>query len=252
MIAALPMYDPPALRPANDRLWNLVREALGTGPGHLNRDLDIWSIWKSPDLLLSQTCGLPYRRRLHGRVTLVAAPNHDLPNTDPGMYCSILICRADDPRSLGELGTGNLAANGSLSQSGWSAPLHHLQTLGLCPRQVSYTGAHVESARAVAGGQADMAGIDAVTWAILRDTEPTLTDRLRMIGRTESTPALPYITAADIDPRPLFSALSAAITALDATDRGALRLSGIVEMPAERYLAVPDPRNWVETSGIPD
>ena len=32
MIAALGMYDPPALRAANDRYWQAIRNHLGHGP----------------------------------------------------------------------------------------------------------------------------------------------------------------------------------------------------------------------------
>ena len=61
MIASLPMYDRPETAAANDRLWQGVRTRLGEGPEHLVRAGDPWEHWQSPDLLLSQTCGLPFR-----------------------------------------------------------------------------------------------------------------------------------------------------------------------------------------------
>ena len=69
MIASLPMYDMPHLRGAHDRYWTAIRDALGYGPDALTRGGDPWAEWQSPDLLLGQTCGLPYRARLHDKVT---------------------------------------------------------------------------------------------------------------------------------------------------------------------------------------
>ena len=65
MIATLPMYDRPETRAANDRFWDLIRSHLDEAPEELSRD-DFH--WLHPDLLLSQTCSLPYRTALQGRV----------------------------------------------------------------------------------------------------------------------------------------------------------------------------------------
>jgi hypothetical protein len=94
MIASLPMYDRPETVAANDRLWQAVRTHLGYGPDHLTRGGDAWDHWQSPDLIVSQTCGYPYRARLHGKVTLVGTPVLDLPDCPPGQYYSVFVARA--------------------------------------------------------------------------------------------------------------------------------------------------------------
>ena len=241
MIAALPMYDPPALQAANDRLWEGVRAALGKGPDHLSRGGDIWEIWRAPDLVLAQTCGMPYRKCLHRRVKLVAAPDHGLPGLAPGTYQSVIVVRADHPRDLGALDSARMAVNEPLSQSGWAAPMRHLEKAGITPQLILYTGAHVASARAVAEGRVDFAGLDAVTWGILGETHPDLATALRVIDRTAPTPALPFITAAGGDSVALRAALAQAIDGLAPSDRQSLRLHGVVECHASEYLAVPDP-----------
>ncbi|MCX8955299.1 hypothetical protein OU790_17900, partial [Ruegeria sp. NA] len=71
MIAMLGMYDMPEVQAANDRFWGLIRAHLGYGPEQLTRDADVWQVWLDPELVLAQTCGMPYRTRLHGRVQLV-------------------------------------------------------------------------------------------------------------------------------------------------------------------------------------
>lgn len=244
------MYDPPERHAANDRLWSAVRAALGHGPETLSRVDDFWAVWHAPDLLLSQTCGMPFRHRLHDKVTLVAAPDHQLPDTPAGHYYSVIVVRAEDPRSLSELSGAHMAVNDALSQSGWSAPMRRFETAGLRPGQISYSGGHALSARAVAEGRADIAGLDAVTWEILKETQPDLAAQLRVIDRTDASPALPFITLRGGDSAALRAALATGIAALDEADRQALRLFGVVEMQVSDYLAVPDPQSSADELGV--
>ncbi len=101
MIASLPMYDRPSTRAANDRLWQGIRDRLRVAgqpaPEALTRSGSPWDHWQHPELILSQTCGLPYRAQLVGQVTLIASPVHDL-DCPPGHYFSVIVARADDPR----------------------------------------------------------------------------------------------------------------------------------------------------------
>lgn len=241
MIAALPMYDRPETAAANDRLWAAIRAQLGHGPEALDRHGDLWAIWRAPDLLLAQTCGLPYRARLRDRVTLVAAPDHGLPNTPPGQYHSVIVIRAEDPaRDIADLDGRTLAYNDPLSQSGWAAPSAHAATHGIAFGSVVETGAHRASARAVAEGQADCAALDAVSWALM-ERHDAFAARLRVIDHTAPTPALPFITAQGNNPAPIARALGAAIAALDPSDRDRLCLHGIVPADKAAYLAQPIP-----------
>jgi len=240
MIAALPMYDRPETAAANDRLWQGVRAGLGYGPETLSRDGDLWSIWQSPDLLLAQTCGYPFRVRLHAHVQLVGTPVLALADCPPGQYCSAIVIRADDPRkSVEAFATARFAYNEALSQSGWAAPQNWAAARGFTFSNPLRTGAHRASAMAVSQGRADIAAIDALTWDILRSHD-RFTDDLRVLTRTDPTPALPYITAQANDPAPLFDALQAAIAGLSQADRTTLGITGLLRLPATDYLAVPN------------
>lgn len=241
MIAWLGMYDMAPLKAANDRFWQEIRNALGYGPQALSRDLDPWAAWQSPDLLLAQTCGLPYRSRLHENVTLVATPDYGLPGCPAGYYNSVLVVREDAQGEAPEdFAGGTLAYNEPLSQSGWAAPSGWLAERNVGFDRLLQTGAHAASAHAVAEGRADIAGIDALTWALLCEHDP-VTVNLRVIGTTEPTPALPYITARGRDPDPLRAALNAGLEALSAADRAALHLTGFEQLPASAYLSLPIP-----------
>lgn len=236
MIATLPMYDRAETEAASNRLWALVRDALGYGPRRLTRDGDFH--WTDPDLVLSQTCGLPFRTYLRDKVTLVATPVHDLP-CPPGGYFSVLVARKDDARlSLRDFAGARVAANGSDSQSGWAALGAVAHKEGIDFREVTFTGAHRESACAIATGQADLAAIDAVSWKMISRWD-RFADGLKVFGQTPPTPALPFITAPGTDPAPIRRALARAIDALTATDREALCLSGVAMIRAETYFALP-------------
>ena len=62
-IAQLPMYDWPEVRAATDALWAKIHTALQKrsvgSPDTLDREKSRDTTWLSPQLLLSQTCGLP-------------------------------------------------------------------------------------------------------------------------------------------------------------------------------------------------
>ena len=101
------------------------------------------------------------------------------------------------------------------------------------------TGSHRASFLAVAEGRAALAAIDALTWRLISEFEDT--SAVKVIGATDPTPALPYITARGRDAAAIHDAVAEAIAALDPADRARLRLRGIVRIAAEDYLAVPIP-----------
>lgn len=245
MIAALPMYDRPELRAETDRYWTLIREELAArginAPEVLRRgDAVLMPHWEDAGLILSQTCGFPYRARLHGRVELVGTPDFGNEGCAPGFYRSVLIAKADDPRGdFAAFDGARIAYNDGLSQSGWAAPINHAAARGIRLLPGVETGSHRASFMAVAEGRADLAAIDALTWSLISEFEDV--SGVKVVGATEPTPALPYITAKGRDAGAIFAAVAAAIDRLSPQDRARLRLRGIVAIPAAAYLSVPIP-----------
>ncbi len=243
MIASLMMYRRPQLDAVHDRYWQLIRENLRAAgidsPKALSQDAEEFSVWTDPDLILSQTCGMPYRTRLHAQVTLVGTPDYGLPGCPPGYYNSALVVRADDLRAdVATFMDATFAYNQTFSQSGYAAPYWHLH-----PQWFSrflHTEQHLLSARAVAQGQADIASIDAVTWRLIERHED-FARHLRVLDWTTPTPGLPLITARGNDAQAIFSAVDTAIGQLEATDRDALGLKSLIGIPKSAYLAVPNP-----------
>lgn len=246
MIAALPMYDRPDLTGATDRYWALIRDGLRArgmdAPAALRRgDAELMPQWLAPDLVLSQTCGFPYRARLHGKVRLVGTPDFGVEGCPPGYYRSVLIARAGDTRgALAAFDGVAMAYNDGLSQSGWAAPQNHAAALGLRFPAGNMTGSHAASLVAVAEGRADLAALDAVTFRLLSRSHPAAA-LVKVVAMTDPTPGLPYICAEAVDADMVFDAIAAAIAALEDADRAALGLRGLCPIPAETYLAVQTP-----------
>ncbi len=235
------MYDRDETAPANDRLWQGIRAALGYGPPALTRDCDEAFGWLSPDLVLSQTCGYPYRAGLHGKVKLVCTPDYGLKGCPPGYYYTAMVARIDDPRDdLRRFAKCPMAYNSAQSQSGWAAPQNHAASLGFRFGNTLATGSHRASALAVAEGRADIAAIDALTWELLARYDE-FAKGLHIVARTMPTPTLPFITALKHDAVALHAAIAQAIDGLSPQDRDILHLKGLVAIPADAYLAVPNP-----------
>lgn len=245
MIASLPMYDGATTRSANDRLWALIQEQLGFGPHALNRTDDPHDTWIKPDLVMSQTCGLPFRSVLHERVTLIGTPDYGVAGCPPGYYNSCVVVRKNDPRqSLADFKNAKLARNDVRSQSGWAAIEGHLaeNDFGFSFKGKTLdTGSHAASARAVLEGSADIAALDAVSWALFQRENPAAKG-LRVLLSTRPTPGLPIISSAKSDRDQLFQAVSTALDHLDQQDKASLMIKGLVAIPIEAYLAEPLPR----------
>lgn len=243
MIAQFAMYDWPEERARLDRLWDAVRDALAAeglaAPPALDRATPLADSWESAGLLVGQTCGLPYRTRLHDRVTLLGAFDYGLPGAPAGHYYSVLVVPAGSrARDVADLGRPRLAVNGFDSQSGWAALANDWPDLSFAG--ILGTGAHLASARAVAGGRADLAALDAVCWRLLGLHYPALAGRLRVIARTAPTPGLPLVTARREHAEAIARAITAALDALDAPRDGALP-AGFVRLPPAAYLGIPTP-----------
>jgi len=247
MIASLPMYARPELDYANAHLWDLIRKNLNEkgipAPITLSQDAENISSWLDPGLVLSQTCGMPYRNILQGKVQLVGTPNYDLPNCPPGHYFSAIVVRKNDPRSLlKDYAQTVLAYNMEISQSGYAAPLNHAAAQGISfPNRVESHG-HLKSAEMVASGKADIAAIDAVTWILIKRHE-AFAPKLRVLERTTpSTPALPFITSLTLDADQVYAAVEQAIKDIPQDMRDAMLLKGIVKISTSEYLNIPNPK----------
>lgn len=240
MIAALPMYDRPEMVAANDALWEAVRARLGRGPETLTRDASLWDIWEAPELVLSQTCSLPFRARLRGRVQLLGSPDFRLPDCPPGHYYSVLVKRRDDRRDLAELMRARVVINQVHSHSGHVALRMAAEAAGLSPNIVGESDGHLRSARMIFENRADLAVIDANSWRLIRRFD-SFASELAEIGRSPATAAMPFICAMSEDAAAVRAALAAAISDLPGDTREIIGLHGLVDLPETAYCDLPMP-----------
>jgi ABC-type phosphate/phosphonate transport system substrate-binding protein len=245
MRAMISMYDMPERRPAIEAWWQgLARhwqaEGLRDVPQttHMT-DGDLYELWQAPDLFIAQTCGFPLTHRLKDRVTLVATPVYAVDGCAGGRYHSVIVARRDgDVRSLDDVAGKVAAINGHDSQSGWNALRHSL--IGkAAPARILETGGHRKSVAAVREGRADVAAIDCVTYAGLEALAPQEITPLRIIARSASAPALPFVTRRDIAPADLEKLRAGLRTAMAdpalAEPRAAMQLAGLEIVPLQAY-----------------
>lgn len=232
-VAALPMYDWPEVRQETDAFWAALRDELRrkgvNAPEHLARHnadlpvvpggiragsceavapdpsglppdaLDLAVLWQHPNLLFSQTCWGPLELWLKG-VRVVGQQDYSgIEGGDGEEYSSAIVMRR------ASRGTGNvrdlsglrLAYNAADSMSGYLALESDLKAQGSGLHifgQLLETGGHRASLRAVAKGRADVAAIDAKTWALAQRFEPAAR-KLVVAGWTSRRKGLPFIAA---------------------------------------------------------
>ncbi len=246
-VAALPMYDLPQLKAATDTFWSAVAERLKNGglrnvPPTLNRTDDYISTWSNSNLLLGQTCGFPMIKRFRNRVQIVATPIYEASGCEGAKHRSLFIVNAKSKcQALSDLRGAVCAVNGFDSNTGMNllrAAVAHLAQGEPFFQSIVVTGSHYNSLKAVAGGRADLAAIDCVSFAHLNHFEPELTGRVKDIGQSVLTAAPPFITSIETDVKALAllrDALSdVAVDPKLESARSALSIGGFVyEMEAD-------------------
>lgn len=248
-VLSLPMYD--VYPPDTQALWSallplLAEEGLPAERLNIARpEGDLLSHWKEDDLLLSQTCGYPLVTLLPD-VQLVGCFHYSVPGCEEHRYRSFLAAREEDANKKLEDFRGKRAVCNSLdSQSGYNALRKVAAPLareGKFFAKAMISGSHRHSLAALQRGDADIAAIDCITWALLVRHAPHLLRGLAVIGQSPLAPGLPLITSRKTSPETLFS-LRRALTRLThdkpfRAQREALYISGFSEVAREDYAVI--------------
>ncbi|RKP43866.1 phosphate/phosphite/phosphonate ABC transporter substrate-binding protein [Trinickia fusca] len=254
-IATLPMYN---VTPCHAAWWRaLLRDTLEAfaragGPADvalLDEPVgDLLALWCREDLLLSQTCGYPYRMLgLAGNVQLIATPVFDADGCDGAAYRSVLVVSArafaNGATTLAACRGLRAAYNDEDSHSGMNAFRRAVAPYARDGRFFSASkryGSHLNVLRALGEGTADCAAIDCVTLAYVRDALPELLREVRVIGMTASAPGLPLIASRSLGEAlaaSLYDSLEVARTA-DVERARALRLRGFARLGHDDYALI--------------
>ncbi|MCB8836441.1 phosphate/phosphite/phosphonate ABC transporter substrate-binding protein [Aurantimonas sp. VKM B-3413] len=250
---------------ANDALWTGIARRLSDGempdvPSALDRTRPLLEIWRDPALLLAQTCGYPLTTALQGVVEPVAAPAYAWPGCEGATHCSVIVVAAGSAYdALEELRGSRVAMNGRDSNSGMNLLRLTVAPLARDGRffgDVIETGSHLSSLDHVSRGEADVAAIDCVTFALVRQHRPDLVAGVRALAETARSPALPFVTRAGA-PASKSAALRHALAVAIADPElaqavTALGLTGVEPVTVEDYAVVLRYEREAAAAGYPN
>jgi phosphonate transport system substrate-binding protein len=161
------------------------------------------------------------------------------------LYQSYLICRSDlQAQSLSDLAGTVHAFSDPDSNSGYLVTCAALVEMGTSPtkffRQFFYTYGHRNVVRAVSAGLAASGSVDGYVYDVLRETEPELVARTRVIRKSEFLGFPPIACAAGDTASPTISRLRKAFVDMPSDPHGRrvlgmLRLDGFSVEPPELF-----------------
>ena len=185
-------------------------------------------------------CGYPYLQ--HGdALALVAVP---LWRGRP-LYQSYLIAGADNPAgSLEDLRGGAHAFSDPDSNSGYLVTVSDLARMDETPdkffSRTIYTYGHRNVVRAVADGLVVSGSVDGYVWEVLTTEEPGLTERTRVVAKSEWLGFPPVCSRKNQLNSPLVQSFQAALIQFAGTERGSdvlrlLQLDGFADADPSLY-----------------
>ena len=258
------MYDFPEVHWALDKLWraiaaNLRARGVDETPDELLHTRPLHELWTDPDMFISQCCGLDVVKNFTRHLTPLATPLSVASGCDGHRYRSKVIVHEDSKAAgLEDLRGKVCVVNGPESHSGMNALRAMIAPLSRGHRffaEVRESGAHIDSIAMVASGEADVAAIDCVTYAILERYRPAAIAGTRVLTHTEYGPGIPYVARTNADPDTVENMRAAIIEAFGEPDLAdaleALFLVGVTVLPKDDYYELIDFERAAVRQGYP-
>jgi len=262
---SFPMYDFEEVRGAHEVLWSGVARKLRTAgvegvPAVLDRSRSVHELWTDPGLLLSQCCGADLVGRYAGTLALVATPRYSAPGCDGCLYSSVVLV-AEDSRAaeLPDLRNAVCVVNSRESHSGVNALralVAPLSRRGRFFSRVVTSGSHPASVAAVARGEADVAAIDCVTYALLDRYRPSLLEGTRPLCYSARAPGIPFVTRTASDSNRIRQLQDALLKAFEEPDvrvaGAAVFIDGVEILPLSAYDRIIEFQRLAAAQGYPE
>lgn len=242
LIASLPWYDLPALRPQLDAFWSVLRHELSNElqrlhsdpvplPDRLNRHTPLIEQWANLGLLLSQCCGPDLFTPQAQELVPIARPVFSDLDCSPGQYFSYIVSASHQTRRHDLNDSGRFVINSASSRSGCAALFEWATANGMGCNQVVISGSHASSLESLRNGTADMAAIDAHSWPLLNSRGITI------IGRSKEAPTPPFVMhqRSPITPALMHEALSSAIQQAGAS----INIEAVISASRQTYQPIP-------------
>jgi ABC-type phosphate/phosphonate transport system substrate-binding protein len=166
------------------------------------------ALWAREDLGAVMMCGLPFARRATS-ATLLAAPVPSPPRYEgrPIYFTDIAVRAQSSFARLEDTVGGRIGWTSPDSQSGFYALRWHLRRRGLdFEHWREVVGGLLNPQGVVAAlldGRIDVGPLDSYSFDMMRDEDPSLAQKLRVIATTEATPIPPLVATAPLDPASL-------------------------------------------------
>lgn len=247
-LASLPMYNFPAMRPANAAFWSALAallEADGVTDVPVLLDAEQGPVPEAipPAMIFTQTCGYPLQTLYRGQYRYLATPSYVAPGCGAMTHRAFVVVREDDPaRTIEDLRGRRFAVNSEHSNSGMNLPRRLIAPLAQNGRffgGVTRSGSHPRSLSLVQQGDTDAASVDCLTWAFAAEHAPSSTEGLRVLAETPPSPAIPFVTGVDTTPDEI-AALRRAFAVIGsdpdyARIRHGLKIGTIGQVPDQTY-----------------
>jgi len=262
---SLPMYDFPEVAGSTARLVDALVEAYraegveaAVESALPTSHHDLMARWSGPEMLISQSCGLPFVEDLVGFTHTVGTFCWSGVSDERGWYRTVIVVSPEcDASGLDELEGARPAVSNTQSLSGWCS-------LGVAVAAVAdradflrpavLTGSHVGSLAALQSGSADVASIDPGTFQLLARHRPESVAGIRRIGEGPSVPATPLLVSRALAV-PIERSRQIVATALNAAGlsdaRADIGIDSFVVVPDEDYVSAIPPLVEVAQRVIP-
>lgn len=190
------MYPFGELRAEYQLLWDGVVARCSDLPLDLSWPDDVDATWTDDRVVVKQTCGWPLVTQLETSVRVVGAFEPAVTGAVGHRYRSVIV--AATAEGADDLDVATVAFNSIDSLSGWVSLLAWSGCSAAALRTAAVeTGSHSASLAAVREGAADVAAIDAVTYAHVRRLHPELLTGLVEVDRGPLVPSLPVVVPAN-------------------------------------------------------
>ena len=205
-----------------DRLRSSVSAAMGESAVLIQRRTyqEITAMLLDGSVEAAWICGFPYLQH-QDRLTLIGVPQW----RGRPLYQSYLITGASDTaKSLADLKGGTHAFSDPDSNSGYLVTVSDLARAGSTPveffARTIYTYGHRNVVRSVAGGLTRSGSVDGYVWETLAQVEPSLTQRTRVVTRSEWMGFPPFAARKDRAASESVRRFATVLKSLDASDVG--------------------------------
>ena len=200
------MYDFPEVQNSTEKLLVALVEALEScnETAHVQTPdssvhAELMKMWRSKDMVLSQSCGLPFIEELHTSVNVVGTPLWTDVSDERGRYRTVIVV----PESLGVTSIDQAeglrpVVSNTQSLSGWCSlgvALANATNDSVVATPYVQSGGHAASLQMLQDNEADIASIDSATFRLLSRHRPELVSGVRVIGHGPLVPATPIVVS---------------------------------------------------------